>query len=356
MLPSSSGIARTGRRGVSWTDASEEPHQIRSSAPPLNQPPTTALFSINTGFSISTAEQVEAEINAARTSPIARAQPKRLIKLRVNPNERETFFQAGYGSTVGEGKRDEGLRPLGLQGRQKGKGIRKSRHNRTEEDTEAEKENAIRVSEQLRNGDLAAMPSLEAAPPRKRTRRTSSNASREKVNGHSQQTMNGTSHLKRKPSVSKPITNGNGNSTTSHPPKSEQNTSTSTNASVKLEKEFEKSLERNIDTVIFGDTQFKAWYPSWYPKEIIGEKALSLTEKSVGITVNELYVCKKCFGYSKVLLEWAVHCRNCEKEVPGKKIYTHGGEGEGRWSLWEVDGEVETVSYFIFPLSPTEYY
>ncbi len=109
----------------------------------------------------------------------------------------------------------------------------------------------------------------------------------------------------------------------------------------------EKDLERNIDNVIFGDVTFRAWYPSWYPKEIIGEKALSFTveSKGPGITVKDLYVCRKCFGYSKVLVDWVRHCSCCEREVPGQKVYSHGSEGEGGgWSIWEVDGGVETVS------------
>lgn len=108
----------------------------------------------------------------------------------------------------------------------------------------------------------------------------------------------------------------------------------------------EKDLERNIDNVIFGDVTFKAWYPSWYPKEIIGEKALSCTVegKGPGITVKDLYVCRRCFGYSKVLVDWVRHCRCCEREVPGQKVYSHGSEREGGgWSIWEVDGSVETL-------------
>ncbi|KAK0114668.1 hypothetical protein ONS95_014153 [Cadophora gregata] len=110
-----------------------------------------------------------------------------------------------------------------------------------------------------------------------------------------------------------------------------------------------EALERNINNVIFGEVTFKAWYPSWYPKEIIGEKALA-GDKG-GIVVNELYVCQRCFGYGKVLVEWVKHCRCCEREVPGRKIYVHGGWREddsprpavGEWSIWEVDGGVETI-------------
>ncbi|KAH7369641.1 acyl-CoA N-acyltransferase [Rhexocercosporidium sp. MPI-PUGE-AT-0058] len=112
------------------------------------------------------------------------------------------------------------------------------------------------------------------------------------------------------------------------------------------------TLERNIDNVIFGEVTFKAWYPSWYPKEIIGEKALTVgAGDKGGIVVTELYVCKRCFGYGKVLVDWVRHCRCCEREVPGRKVYVHGGWREddtprpavGEWSIWEVDGGVETL-------------
>ncbi|PBP25990.1 MOZ/SAS family protein [Diplocarpon rosae] len=113
-----------------------------------------------------------------------------------------------------------------------------------------------------------------------------------------------------------------------------------------------EALERNIDNVVYGDVKFKAWYPSWYPKEIIGEKALTVGGGDKGgIVVSELYVCKRCFGYGKVLVEWLRHCRYCEKKVPGRKMYVHGGWREegaprganGEWSIWEVDGAVETL-------------
>lgn len=117
----------------------------------------------------------------------------------------------------------------------------------------------------------------------------------------------------------------------------------------------EKALERNIDNVVFGDRMFKAWYPSWYPKEIIGEKALS-DAKAVGIVVQTLYVCKKCFGYGKEVHEWVKHCERCQREVPGRRVYMHGaGEGKAEedcvWSVWEVDGEVDTVSCFASTLA-----
>lgn len=103
----------------------------------------------------------------------------------------------------------------------------------------------------------------------------------------------------------------------------------------------EKSLERNIDNVVFGDLMFKCWYPSWYPKEIIGEKALNGGDKGVGITVPTLYVCKRCFAYSNIVEDWVKHCRLCKKSVPGLLVYTHG---TSPWSVWEADGNVDTVS------------
>jgi hypothetical protein len=110
----------------------------------------------------------------------------------------------------------------------------------------------------------------------------------------------------------------------------------------------ERALERNIDNVVFGDVMFKSWYPSWYPKEIIGEKALNGGDKGVGITVPTLYVCKRCFGYARIVEDWVKHCRLCEKEVPGRLVYTHGASP---WSVWEVDGNLDTVSPISFSFS-----
>jgi len=112
-----------------------------------------------------------------------------------------------------------------------------------------------------------------------------------------------------------------------------------------LQLEQEKSLERNIDKVIFGDIVFKSWYPSWYPKEVLGEKALSGEGK--GIVVDKLWVCERCFGYAKDVAEGYRHRAVCERGVPGKKVYSHGEEGV--WGVWEVDGAVDTVSTFHFP-------
>jgi hypothetical protein len=107
--------------------------------------------------------------------------------------------------------------------------------------------------------------------------------------------------------------------------------------SEKSEKE-KAALARCVDNVVFGDVRFKSWYWSGYPKEIIGEK--SLEGKGQGIMVPTLYVCKKCFGYGKDFEPWVTHCKLCTKGIPGRKIYERDA-----WSVWEVDGEVETVSF-----------
>jgi hypothetical protein len=70
--------------------------------------------------------------------------------------------------------------------------------------------------------------------------------------------------------------------------------------------------------------------------------------------LERLYVCKHCFKYSKELMSWMAHVRACDRRlggplgmVPGRKVYTHG---DGVWSVWEVDGEIDTVRSLPFLL------
>lgn len=162
--------------------------------------------------------------------------------------------------------------------------------------------------------------------------------------------------------------------------------------------------DRNIDKVVLGDICFKAWYPSYYGKEVLGDVTGNAGGggggKDIGARMgggkrdppmlDRLYVCPCCFKYSKELVSWWEHVRCCEQKgvVPGRKVYTHpkgtgvrkikttaatdsgpggggGGRGkgkkkvdaeplppvveekikeEGEWSVWEVDGEDERVS------------
>lgn len=162
-------------------------------------------------------------------------------------------------------------------------------------------------------------------------------------------------------------------------------------------------IDRNIDKVVFGNVCFSTWYHSPYGTEALGEisgnsvkangingiqdggskeEALSNpNRKTKEERLDRLYVCPSCFKYSKELVPWWQHVHQCEKRgwVPGRKIYTHPqdrrtrqmppsgasapltrgpgrkrkalddvpytfegeAEGQGEWSIWEVDGEEE---------------
>ncbi|KAI0160206.1 acyl-CoA N-acyltransferase [Xylariaceae sp. FL1272] len=143
--------------------------------------------------------------------------------------------------------------------------------------------------------------------------------------------------------------------------------------------------DRNIDKVVFGSIAFKAWYVSYYAKEVLGDifgnnAKMGGGKKDLQI-VDKLYICPCCFKYSRDTEMWLAHVRACEEKavVPGEKVYTHpsnskgvrvprlgnarestsprgkrkrgesetangdggGVEDEGEWSVWEVDGEKE---------------
>lgn len=158
--------------------------------------------------------------------------------------------------------------------------------------------------------------------------------------------------------------------------------------------------DRNINRVIFGAVNFRAWYPSYYGKDVLGDTPSKTGAKEdhrgpakVGggkkekeAILERLFVCPCCFKYSRDEPLWLQHLQLCEKKarVPGYQIYTHpkvrshaghtkkhakakGEAGpnavdedvftknEGEWSVWEVDGEKEPVSTIApcAPLSPT---
>ncbi|KAK3400525.1 acyl-CoA N-acyltransferase [Sordaria brevicollis] len=118
--------------------------------------------------------------------------------------------------------------------------------------------------------------------------------------------------------------------------------------------------DRNIDKVVLGNTCFRAWYPSAYGKEVLGEGPPSIgttapvTAATVGHggkpsshhhqgahgahghhhhqphqfqqpMLDRLYVCPCCFKYSKELVAWRRHVELCEARghIPGTKIYVH---------------------------------
>jgi MYST family zinc finger domain len=53
--------------------------------------------------------------------------------------------------------------------------------------------------------------------------------------------------------------------------------------------------ERNVREVILSDLRVEAWYPSFYPEELIGK------------SVELLFVCKWCFKYSTKLIPFMEH-------------------------------------------------
>ncbi|KAK3317843.1 acyl-CoA N-acyltransferase [Cercophora scortea] len=118
--------------------------------------------------------------------------------------------------------------------------------------------------------------------------------------------------------------------------------------------------DRNIDKVVLGNICFRAWYPSYYGKEVLGDfsghagndtkggekegsKNGSFTANGVGDCkddasgakanlrrdsppmLDRLYVCPSCFKYSKELVTWWEHVSVCERRgfIPGNKIYVH---------------------------------
>ena len=165
--------------------------------------------------------------------------------------------------------------------------------------------------------------------------------------------------------------------------------------------------DRNIDKVVLGNICFRAWYPSYYGKDVLGDISGGKDGKGNGTApphhyetkddtngakahgrrdrdghhppmLDRLYVCPCCFKYSKELVTWWEHVRACERRgfLPGEKIYIHpkgrrtvlvptgpalkqgrGKRGsaagqkmveevvqdEGEWSVREVDGESNVV-------------
>lgn len=139
--------------------------------------------------------------------------------------------------------------------------------------------------------------------------------------------------------------------------------------------------DRNIDKVVLGNVIFRAWYPSYYGKEVLGDvSAASSTAKggkggksggkpgagsktsgnaggskagskddATGAKgqgrrdrdnppmLDRLYVCPCCFKYSKELVSWLEHVRVCERQrfIPGNKIYVHP---KGRRTILVLSG------------------
>ncbi|CAK7264063.1 SAS complex subunit [Sporothrix epigloea] len=116
--------------------------------------------------------------------------------------------------------------------------------------------------------------------------------------------------------------------------------------------------DRNIEKVVLGEICFKAWYPSYYGKEVLGDttgnshpgrnnvhqaKGTSKEnrhnaaqqhtsgsghggrDKEGQPILDRLYVCPYCFKYSKEIVPWHGHVQVCESsfQIPGERIYNH---------------------------------
>ncbi|KAI0968406.1 acyl-CoA N-acyltransferase [Xylaria arbuscula] len=91
--------------------------------------------------------------------------------------------------------------------------------------------------------------------------------------------------------------------------------------------------DRNIDQVVFGNTYFRAWYPSYYGKEVLGDVSANVGAGNAKMgggkrdqpMLERLFICPCCFKYSKEMGPWRKHVQFCERNafIPGTKIYTH---------------------------------
>ncbi|EEQ30592.1 SAS complex subunit [Microsporum canis] len=83
-------------------------------------------------------------------------------------------------------------------------------------------------------------------------------------------------------------------------------------------------VNQNVKQVVLGNLQFKAWFDSRYPEELVRPGD------------GTLYVCRWCFRYTCDKQAYLSHTTTCaNKDTPlGTKIYDHDG-----YSVWEVDGE-----------------
>lgn len=100
-----------------------------------------------------------------------------------------------------------------------------------------------------------------------------------------------------------------------------------------------------VHNVVLGDIQFKTWYPSFYPEELIRRN------------LQRLYVCQWCFKYSEEVTTFLVHevessfqpnpvvdipllSRSLQRLCPSRRvmigtlIYAKDSYG-----IYEVDGE-----------------
>ena len=57
--------------------------------------------------------------------------------------------------------------------------------------------------------------------------------------------------------------------------------------------------QRNVNRVILGNRSIDPWFPSFYPKEQVGD------------LVETLCVCQWCFKYTPAIVKYQAHCVCC---------------------------------------------
>lgn len=115
------------------------------------------------------------------------------------------------------------------------------------------------------------------------------------------------------------------------------------------------TLTRNINCVLLGKIRFQTWFFSPYPPDLLNPpppgtptsatttttyhptSAIAKTEPPI---TTVLHVCRHCFRYTPSSKDYLTHLALCTLKdgPPGQKVYDWDG-----YSVWEVDGETETL-------------
>ena len=87
------------------------------------------------------------------------------------------------------------------------------------------------------------------------------------------------------------------------------------------------STEPNVREVVLGSLLTNPWYPSFYPDELVGH------------TVERLYVCHRCFKYSKELMAFLGHV------VCGFRVFWWRRNGKANSALESLCGKIRYAAW-----------
>jgi len=76
------------------------------------------------------------------------------------------------------------------------------------------------------------------------------------------------------------------------------------NATVRAQQSAVLPAQRNVKEVILTDLRIEAWYPSFYPEDLVGR------------VVDRLFVCTWCFRYSTQLMPFMEHTKVSRVDTP----------------------------------------